>query len=71
LNVPLGHEVQDELAGVKEYVPAAHSVQDVFEVAPNAELLVPAGHAWQADRPVSLPKYPTGQTEHAKPPLEE
>jgi hypothetical protein len=47
LNVPLGHEVQDELPGVEEYVPAAHSVQDVFEVAPNAELLVPEGQIEQ------------------------
>jgi hypothetical protein len=67
LNVPLGHEVQDELPGVEEYVPAAHSVQDAPDIEPPA----PAGQAWQADRPVSLPKYPTGQTEHAKPLLEE
>jgi hypothetical protein len=67
LNVPIGHEVQEERPGVEEYVPAAHSVQDSPEIEPP----VPAGHAWQTDRPVSLPKYPTGQTEHANPPLVE
>ena len=44
-NVPAGQEVQLELAGVEEYVPAAQSVHDAFDVAPDAELFVPAGHA--------------------------
>ena len=45
--MPIGHEVQEELPGVEEYVPAAHSVQDVFEVAPNVELRVPEGQSEQ------------------------
>ncbi len=46
LNVPAGQEVQVELAGVEEYVPAAQSVHDAFDVAPDDELpLVPAGQA--------------------------
>jgi hypothetical protein len=64
LNVPAEQEVQVELAGVEEYVPAAQSVHVAFDVAPDAELLVPAGHAvHDADDvwPTSALNVPAGQ----------
>ena len=64
LNVPAEQEVQLELAGVEEYVPAAQSVHVAFDVAPDAELFVPAGHAvHDADDvwPTSALNVPAGQ----------
>ncbi len=64
LNVPAGQDVQVELPGVEEYVPAAQSVHVAFDEAPDAELFVPAGHAvHDADDgwPTSALNVPAGQ----------
>jgi hypothetical protein len=45
LNVPAEQDVQVELPGVEEYVPAAQSVHVAFDVAPDIQLSDPAGHA--------------------------
>jgi hypothetical protein len=39
--------MQTELPVLVMYVPALHSMQDVFEVAPNVELRVPEGQGVQ------------------------
>ena len=61
LNVPAEQEVQLELAGVEEYVPAAQSVHVAFDVAPDAEFFVPAGHAVHDVWPTSALNVPAGQ----------
>jgi hypothetical protein len=71
LNVPPGHDVHDVLPDVEEYVPDGQLKQLLPFVCPNWVPYEPAGQPWQADSPVSLPKYPAGHREHAKPLLPE
>jgi hypothetical protein len=63
--------VQDALPGVAEYVPNGQLKQLLTLACPNCDPYEPAGQPWQADSPVSLPKYPAGHREHAKPLLPE
>ena len=67
--MPVGHEVQDALPAVAEYVPDGQLKQ--LLPLPNCDPYEPAGQIWQADSPVSLPKYPAGHREQAKPLLPE
>ena len=69
--MPAGHEVQDVLPAVAEYVPAAQLKQLLPFACPNCDPYEPTGQPWQADSPVSLPKYPAGHREQAKPLLPE
>jgi hypothetical protein len=67
LNVPLGQELHCELLA-DEKLPAGQGLQDVFEVEPNIELWVPAGHCMQIELPLLGLYVPTRQARHA--PLE-
>ena len=69
--MPAGHEVQDALPAVEEYVPDGQLKQLLPFACPNCDPYEPAGQPWQTDSPVSLPKYPAGHREHAKPLLPE